>query len=67
MLEHVRSAIGPIGVMMDLMTPLSSRFGPALNRDTVGNVEKAGFRLRRVENVYLDIVKSIEAVKVARA
>ena len=63
MFEHVRSAIGPIGVMMDLMTPLVSRFGPKLNRDTVGNVQRAGFRLRRVENVYLDIVKAIEAVK----
>jgi ubiquinone/menaquinone biosynthesis C-methylase UbiE len=63
MFEHVRSAIGPIGVMMDLMTPLVSRFGPQLNRDTVGNVQRAGFRLCRVENVYLDIVKAIEAVK----
>jgi ubiquinone/menaquinone biosynthesis C-methylase UbiE len=63
MFEHVRSGIGPLGVLMDLMTPLSSRVGPALNRDTVGNVQKAGFRLRRVDNVYLDIVKMIEAVK----
>jgi hypothetical protein len=45
------------------MTPLFSRFGPELNRDTVGNVQKAGFRLRRVENVYLDVVKIIEGVK----
>jgi len=62
MIEHVRSAIGPIGIFMDLMTPLTSRLGPSLNRDTVGNVQKAGFRLRRVENVYLDVVKIIEAV-----
>lgn len=48
---------------MDMMTPLASRVGPALNRDTVGNVQRAGFRLRRVENIYLDIVKIIEAVK----
>jgi hypothetical protein len=48
---------------MDLMTPLCRRIGPELNRDTVGNVQKAGFRLRRVENVYLDVVKIIEAVK----
>lgn len=61
MFEHVRSAIGPFGIMMDLLTPLFSRFGPELNRDTVGNVQKAGFRLRRVENVYLDVVKIIEA------
>ena len=63
MFEHVRSTIGPLAVMMDLMTPLTRQMGPELNRDTVGNVEKAGFRLRRIENIYLDVVKSIEAVK----
>jgi ubiquinone/menaquinone biosynthesis C-methylase UbiE len=64
MLEHVRSiALGPVGIMMDLMSQLTRQFGPELNRDTVGNVQKAGFRLRRVENAYLDIVKTIEAVK----
>ncbi|MFZ0888325.1 MAG: methyltransferase domain-containing protein [Candidatus Binataceae bacterium] len=63
MFEHVRSKIGPLGSFLDLMTLLSRRFGPDLNRDTVGNVQKAGFRTRREENVYLDIVKMIEAVK----
>jgi ubiquinone/menaquinone biosynthesis C-methylase UbiE len=63
MFEHVRSGIAPLGLFQDLMTPFSRRFGPDLNRDTVGNVQKAGFRLRRVENVYLDIIKTIEAVK----
>jgi ubiquinone/menaquinone biosynthesis C-methylase UbiE len=63
MFEHVRSAIGPLGILMDVMTPLCRRVGPELNRDTVGNVQKAGFRFRRVENVYLDVVKIIEAVK----
>jgi ubiquinone/menaquinone biosynthesis C-methylase UbiE len=63
MFEHVRSRIGPLGIMLDLMTPLSRRLGPDLNRDTVGNVQKAGFRIRREENVYLDIVRIIEAVK----
>lgn len=61
MIEHVRSTIGPLGIFMDFMTPLTSRIGPSLNRDTVGNVQKAGFRLQRVENVYLDVVKTIEA------
>ena len=51
MFEHVRSHIGPLGLMQDLMTPLTRRAGPDLNRDTVGNVQKAGFKLRRVENV----------------
>jgi ubiquinone/menaquinone biosynthesis C-methylase UbiE len=63
MFEHVRSRIGPLGVFLDLMTPLSRRVGPDLNRDTVGNVQRAGFRIRREENVYLDIVKSIEGIK----
>jgi ubiquinone/menaquinone biosynthesis C-methylase UbiE len=63
MFEHVRSAIGPLGILLDLMTPICRRVGPELNRDTVGNVQKGGFRLRRVENVYLDVVKIIEAVK----
>jgi ubiquinone/menaquinone biosynthesis C-methylase UbiE len=45
MFKHVRSGIGPLGVLMDLMTPITALFGPALNRDTVGNVQKTGFRL----------------------
>src|SRR5262249_52300612 len=63
MFEHVHSKIGPFGILLGLLTPLSRRLGSDLNRDTVGNVHKAGFRLRREENVYLDIVKIIEAVK----
>lgn len=63
MFEHVRSKIGPLGIFLDLMTPPSRRFGPDMNRGTVENVQKAGFRIRREENVYLDIVKIIEAVK----
>ncbi len=63
MFEHMRSAVAQFGVLLDMMTPLTRKFGPDLNRDTVGNVLKAGFRLRRVENVYMDIVRIIEAVK----
>lgn len=63
MFEHVRSRIPPFAVLLDLMTLISRRFGPDFNRDTVGNVQRAGFRLIRVENVYLDIVKAIEAAK----
>ena len=55
--------LAQFGVLLDMMTPLTRKFGPDLNRDTVGNVLKAGFRLRRVENVYMDIVRIIEAVK----
>jgi ubiquinone/menaquinone biosynthesis C-methylase UbiE len=63
MFEHVRSNIGLLGMVQDLMTPLSRRLGPELNRDTVGNVLRAGFALRTEENIYLDIVKIIVAVK----
>lgn len=63
MFEHVRSKIGPLGIYLDLVTPWIRRYGPDLNRDTVRNVERAGFRIRREENVYLDIVKAIEATK----
>lgn len=65
MFEHVRSRIGPIAILQDFMTVITRRFGPAMNRDTVGNVVRAGFRLCRETNVYLDIVKSIEAQRVA--
>jgi len=65
MFEHVRSKTPPFGVFLDIMTPFSRRYGPDLNRDTVGNVLKAGFQIRREENVYLDVVKIIEAVKPA--
>lgn len=63
MFEHMRSRIGPIATMQDLMTSVSRRFGPAMNRDTVSNVLRAGFELTRETNVYLDVVRTIEAVR----
>jgi ubiquinone/menaquinone biosynthesis C-methylase UbiE len=61
MFEHVRSRIGPIAILQDLMTPISRLLGPDMNRDTVGNVLRVGFELRREANVYVDVVKVIEA------
>ena len=60
--EHVRSRLAPLAIMQDLMTPLTRRLGPDMNRDTVANAERAGFRVVREENVYLDLVKAVEAV-----
>lgn len=40
--------------------------GPDLNQDTVGNGREAGFRLHREQNVYVDIVQMMEAVKEQR-
>jgi ubiquinone/menaquinone biosynthesis C-methylase UbiE len=35
MFEHVRSRIRPLGVFLDLMTPISRIVGPDLNREPV--------------------------------
>jgi ubiquinone/menaquinone biosynthesis C-methylase UbiE len=66
MFEHVRSNIFWIGPMMDLMTCVSRKFGPDLNRRTRENVTLAGFRITREINIYLDIVKLFEAVKTVK-
>lgn len=62
MFEHTGSRFFPFSLMLNLMTPLSSRFGPELNRDTVANVEHAGFEVVAVDRIYLDVVKIITAV-----
>jgi len=61
MFEHTGSRYYPFRLMMNLMTPLSRRFGPEMNRPTVENVRAAGFELEAVEHVYLDVVKTIHA------
>ena len=61
MFEHTRSGWFPFNAMLRAMTPFSRRVGPELDRDTVGNAERAGFRVRRVTNLYLDVLKTIEA------
>ena len=61
MFEHTGSRYYPFRLMMNLMTPLSRRVGPEMNRDTVANVEAAGFTLREVKHVFLDVVKTIHA------
>lgn len=61
MFEHTGSRTFPFRLMLDLMTPLSRKIGPDMNRPTVRNVERAGFRIREVRNVFLDVVKTIVA------
>jgi len=63
MFEHTGSRWFPFNVMMNLMTSLTSRVGPDMNRPTDDNVRQAGFELKGVENVFLDVVKTIHAVK----
>jgi ubiquinone/menaquinone biosynthesis C-methylase UbiE len=61
MFEHTGSRWFPFSLMMNVMTPLSRRVGPEMNRPTVENVERAGFRIREVKHIYLDVVKTITA------
>ena len=63
MFEHTGSRWFPFNLMLNAMTPITRRFGPEMNRDTVSNVVKAGFKLRSMQNVYLDVVKIIVAGK----
>lgn len=63
MFEHTGSRYYPFKIMMDFMTLLTSRVGPDMNRTTVANVAAAGFQLREVNNLFLDVVKTIKAEK----
>ncbi len=63
MFEHTGSRFYPFKPMMDLMTLLTEKLGPAMNRRTVANVQAAGFELVEVNNIYLDVVKTIIARK----
>jgi ubiquinone/menaquinone biosynthesis C-methylase UbiE len=63
MFEHTGSRWYPFRPMMDLMTLLTRRIGPDMNRTTVANVRAAGFRITEVDNIFLDVVKTIKAVK----
>ena len=65
MFEHTGSRFYPFKNMMNLMTLLTQRLGPAMNRNTVGNVRAAGFKVTEVNNIFLDVVKTIKAVKPA--
>ena len=62
MFEHTGSRYFPFKIMMDVMTLLTRKIGPDMNRTTVENVQAAGYQLRKVNNLFLDVVKTIEAV-----
>lgn len=64
MLEHVRSKKRPLGWLMDRLNPLVVRMiGANINRNTVRNIEKAGFKNIQVENRVGDIIKFIRVMK----
>ncbi|MEE8370632.1 MAG: class I SAM-dependent methyltransferase [Sphingomonadales bacterium] len=61
MFEHTGSRYFPFRQMLDVMNPVFRNLGPEINRDTVANVRAAGFEVHRVSNVFMDVVKTIEA------
>lgn len=64
MLEHVRSRSKTLGYFMDMLNQLIARYGvDNINRDTVENLRKAGFKVKRERNLAYDVVKAIVAVK----
>ena len=62
MFEHTGSRFCPFKLLMDIMTPLTRKFGPDVNRPTVAHVIAAGFEIdtvnyiisRRRKNNYCD-------------
>ena len=64
MFEHTGSNYFPFKPMMNLMTLVSRKIGPDMNRTTVENVVAAGYELRKVTHVYMDVVKTIHATPI---
>ncbi len=66
MFEHTVSRLPLVRPLLFTMTLFSrhvAHLSTELDRDTVANVAAAGFRVERVTHHYLDVVKSIEAVR----
>ena len=66
LLEHVLSQKGLLRWLMRRVNGISRAMnGANIDRDTVGNVERAGLRVVEVRSLWLDVVKLIVAEKVA--
>ena len=62
LLEHVVSHRPLLGPIMGVLNPLVVRMmGANINRETVENVRQAGFTNLHVADLWLDIIKRIEA------
>lgn len=60
MIEHVRSEKKVMGLIMDILNPITvNLYGANINRRTVKNVQEAGFTDVEVTNLTGDIVKKI--------
>jgi len=64
LIEHVVSANTTLHKIQDILTPCFRKWlGCNLNRDTVGLIEKAGFKIDRIESRLWGIFKIIQASK----
>ncbi len=61
MFEHTGSRYFPFGWMLNISNPICRQLGPEVNRPTVDNVRAAGFKIHKVNNIFLDVVKTITA------
>ena len=62
MFEHVLSKNPVYALILKFMSHVTEYLeGTYLDRDTVGNAERAGFKIHSHKNVYLDIVKALIA------
>lgn len=63
LLEHVRPQNRVLGLLFDVLNPLVVRItGANINRATAENLIKAGWKIRKEERFFWDIVRLIEAV-----
>lgn len=62
LLEHVLSRRPTLRLLMRLLNPFAVRLmGAHINRDTVANLDRAGFTIHQVDDLWGDVVKLIEA------
>ena len=67
LMEHVRAPNCAAGWLMDRLNPVTVRLtGANINRDTVGNVRRAGLEVESVRNIAMrGIVTQIRAARIA--
>ena len=63
-LEHMKSESKLLNIPLYLMDPITKALvGTSMVRETQKNIEKAGFKIEGVENLFFDIVRLIIATK----
>jgi ubiquinone/menaquinone biosynthesis C-methylase UbiE len=61
LLEHMRPGNAPLGFLFDILNPMVVRMmGANINRRTMENIQKAGWKIRSEERLSSDIVRWIE-------